>query len=137
MIPIGPDNKVHTVPPGLLIQYYIDNGRLIDETKTIIDNTKKTIEFNFRQDISDRYILNALYNIDNKKYVADILEQNFHFQPGEIRIFLTIPYITENGEQKKHRYMWLNPVRGNKYFSSNKNKLGVHMLDIEFMSSNT
>ena len=137
MYPVGSVNKVHFVPPGLLIQYYIDNGQLIDRTKTKINHEKKTIEFNFRQDISDRDILNFLYSNDNKQYVIDTLERNFHFEPGEIRIFLTIPYITENGEQKMHEYMWLNPVRANKYFSSNKNRLGINMLDIPFKLSNT
>ncbi len=137
MYPVGPVNNVHFVPPGLLIQYYIDNGSLIDRTKTKINHEKKSIEFNFRNDLSDRDILKALYSDDNKKYVSDLLETNFHFEPGEIIIFLTIPYITENEEQTTYNYMWLNPIKENKYFSSNKRDLGINMLDIPFRGSNT
>ena len=132
MYPMGPVNKVHLVPPGLLIQYYIDNGNLIDRKKTIINHKNKSIEFNFKNDLSDIDILKALYSDNNKKYVIDTLEKNFHFEPGEIKIFLTIPYITENEEQKTHNYPWLNPCKENKYFSSNNREFGINMLDIPF-----
>jgi len=121
------------IPPGLLIQNYIDSN-LIDRSKTKISPEEKIIEFNFKQDIPDKDILNALYNpVGNKKYVVDNLETSFQFQPGEYRIFLTIPYILENGEPKENTYMWLNPVPQNKYFSSNKNRLGVNMLEIPYL----
>jgi len=121
------------IPPGLLIQNYIDSN-LIDESKTKINQTEKIIEFNFIEGISDKDILNALYNPDgNKKYVVDTLEARFDMKPEEYRIFLTIPYILENGEPKEHTYLWLNPVTQNKYFSSNKNKLGMNMLEIPYL----
>jgi hypothetical protein len=121
------------IPPGLLIQNYIDSN-LIDRSKTKISSEEKIIEFNFKQDIPDKDILNALYNPDgNKKHVVDTLETSFYIKPGEYRIFLTIPYILENGEPKENTYMWLNPVPLNRYFSSNRNRLGVNMLEISYL----
>ena len=71
--------------------------------------------------------------VGNKKHVVDTLETDFHIEPGEYQIFLTIPYILENGEPKENTYMWLNPVPQKKYFSSNNNGLGVNMLEIPYL----
>lgn len=75
-----------------------------------------------------------MYDPDgNKRNVVDILEKVFYIQLGEYRIFLTIPYILENGKHLEHTYMWLNPSPQNKYASSNTNKIGVNVLEIPYL----
>jgi hypothetical protein len=95
------------IPPGLLIQKYIDR-ELIDTSKTKIFYDGKIIEFNFKQDISDKDIFDALYNSDDKTYIVNTLKNTFFIEPGEYGISITIPYILENGEHKEHTMLFLD-----------------------------
>jgi len=61
----------------------------------------------FKSDISDQEIMDTLKNIKNKVFAWNYIRDTYNIKV-ELNIFISIPYIAEDGSKKIIKYIWFN-----------------------------